>query len=255
MSLRLTGAYLARQAQEASDSGPYIQELLHLTADSSARARFYAPADHPDVHIRPACPDDLPRLTELCHTGVTRFGYPPGERAKQLHADFPVARQHFAVALNEAGAITGFAYTVRLNRSTWRIAAETRAAFFDGLPRAELAAIQASPATTRQACLVAGATHLPGYDHVSTALKEALFPEALDRHALSAHYVAYHLLTPDCLELPEIIAAGHSRRTTNIKLGGCRADEWLLRLGDGGLIGWIGEVLRINATELGTLQA
>jgi DNA-binding SARP family transcriptional activator len=245
-------AYLARRAQDAADTGPYIQELLHLVADSSARARFYAPADHPDVHIRPACSDDLPRLSELCESGITRFGYPPAERAKQLHADFPVARKHFAVALNDAGAITGFAYTVRLNCETWRTAAETRAAFFDALPDTELAVIQATPADARQACLVAGATHLPGYDHVSTALKEALFPEALDRRALASDYVAYHLLTPDCLELPEIIAAGHSRRTTNIKLAGCRTDEWLLRFGNGGLIGWIGEVLGIKAAEPGT---
>jgi len=245
-------AYLARRAQDASDTGPYIQELLHLIANSSARARFYAPADHPDVHIRPACPDDLPRLSELCRIGITRFGYPPDERARQLHADFPVAREHFAVAVNDAGAITGFAYTVRLNCETWRTVADTRAAFFDALPDTELAVIQGAPATGWQARLVAGATHLPGYDHVKTALKEALFPEALDRRALTSDYVAYHLLTPDCLELPEIIAAGHSRRTTNIKLGGCRADEWLLRFGNGGFIGWIGEVLGIKATEPGT---
>lgn len=245
-------AYLARRAQDASDTGPYIQELLHLIAYSSARARFYAPADHPDVHIRPACPDDLPRLSELCRIGITRFGYPPDERARQLHADFPVAREHFAVAVNDAGAITGFAYTVRLNCETWRTAADTRAAFFDALPDTELAAIQDAPATGRQARLVAGATHLAGYDHVNTALKEALFPEALDRRALASDYVAYHLLTPDCLELPEIIAAGHSRRTTNIKLGGCQADEWLLRFGNGGFIGWIGEALGIKAGEPGT---
>jgi hypothetical protein len=55
--------------------------------------------------------------------------------------------------------------------------------------------------------------------------------------------VSYHLLTPDCPELPEIIAAGHSRRARDIRLGGCLADEWLLRFGTGGLVGWIGEVL------------
>jgi DNA-binding SARP family transcriptional activator len=245
-------AYLAGQAQEASDTGPYIQELLHLIADSSARARFYAPADHPDVHIRPVGPDDLPRLFELCQSGITRFGYPPAERARQLCADFPVAREHFAVAVNDAGAITGFAYTVRLNRDTWQIAAKTREAFFERLPDTELAAIQATPATARQARLVAGATHLPGYDHVNAALKEALFSEALDRRGLASRYVAYHLLTSDCLELPDIIAAGHSRRATNIKLSGCRADEWLLRFGDGGLISWIGGVLGINTTGPGT---
>lgn len=240
-------AYLAGQAKQARDAGPYVQELMHLTADSSPRARFYAPLDYPGVHIRPACNDDLPRLLDLCRDGITRFGYPPAERSRQLRADFPVAREHFAVAVNDAGAITGFAYTIRLNRDTWRTAAKTREAFFGTLPDTELAAIQAAPAAARQACLVAGATHLPGYDHVSTALKDALFPEAVTHRGVASQYIAYHLLTPDCLELPEIVAAGHTRRAIDLKLGECVADEWLLRFGDGGLIGWIGEVLGIPA--------
>jgi DNA-binding SARP family transcriptional activator len=244
--------YLALRARSATDVGPYIQDLLHLTSDLSAQARFYAPADHPDVHVRPAGPADLPRLTELCHTGITRFGMPPTERARQLRADFPIARQHFAVALNDAGAITGFAYTVRLNRDTWRTAARTREAFFAALPEPELADIMASPATASHKHLVTGATHLPGYDHVSSALKEALFPSVLMHHKLSGHYLAYHLLTADSLELPEITAAGLTKRATNIRFGGWLADEWLLRFGDGGFIGWIGEILGITTATTGT---
>jgi len=34
-----------------------------------------------------------------------------------------------------------------------------------------------------------------------------------------------------------------SRRARDIRLGGCLADEWLLKFGTGGLVGWIGEVL------------
>jgi hypothetical protein len=245
-------AYLAKRAEQAREAGPHVQELMHLTADSSPRARFYAPADYPGVHIRSASRGDLPRLLELCENGVTRFGYPPAERARQLQADFPVAREHFAVAVNDAGAITGFAYTVRLNSDTWRNAAKTRGAFFDALPDTELAAIQAPPAAERQACLVAGATHLPGYDHVSTALKDALFPAAVTRRGVASQYVAYHLLTADCLELPEIVAAGHTRRAIDLKLSDCVADEWLLRFGEGGLIGWIGEVLATSG-EAGAL--
>jgi hypothetical protein len=60
------------------------------------------------------------------------------------------------------------------------------------------------------------------------------------------------LLTPDCPELPEIIAAGHTRRAIDIKLGDCVADEWLLRFGDGGFIGWIGEILGITTATTGT---
>jgi hypothetical protein len=71
--------YLAQRAHSETDTGPYIQELLHL-AVAAARARFYAAADHPDVHVRPVSPQDLPRLAELCHTGITRFGLPPAER-------------------------------------------------------------------------------------------------------------------------------------------------------------------------------
>jgi DNA-binding SARP family transcriptional activator len=237
--------YLAQRAQSATEAGPYVQELLHLTSGLSARARFYAPAGHPGVHVRPVCPDDLPRLTELCHTGITRFGIPPGERARQLRVDFPVARQQFAVALNDAGAITGFAYTVRLNSDSWRIAAKTRGAFFAALPEAELADIMATSPAASHVGIVTGATHLPGYDHVSLALKEALFPRALMRHTLSGHYIAYHLLTGDCLELPVIIGAGLTKRAEDIRLGGWLADEWLLRFGDGGFMGWIGEILGI----------
>lgn len=236
-------AYLAQRAQSATEAGPYVQELLHLTSDLSARARFYAPGGHPGVHVRLVCPDDLPRLTELCHTGITRFGIPPGERAHQLRADFPIARRNFAVALDDAGAITGFAYTVRLNSDSWRIAAKTREAFFAALPEAELADIMATAPAASHAGIVTGATHLPGYDHVSLALKEALFPRALMRHTLSGRYIAYHLLTRGCLELPVIIGAGLTRRAEGIRLGGWLADEWLLRFGDGGFMGWIGEIL------------
>jgi DNA-binding SARP family transcriptional activator len=244
--------YLSRRAQSATDVGPYVQDLLHLISGMSAQARFYARADHPDVHVRPVNPADLPRLIELCHTGITRFGMPPTERARQLRTDFPIAGQQFAVALNDAGAITGFAYTVRLNRDTWRTAAETREAFFATLPEPELADIMASPIEASHNNLVTGATHLPGYDHVSEALKQALFSSALMHHTLSGPYLAYHLMTADSLELPVITAAGLTKRATNIRLGGWLADEWLLRFGDGGFIGWIGEILGITTATTGT---
>jgi Bacterial transcriptional activator domain len=238
--------YLAQQARSAGDAAPYIQELLHLVSGLSAWARFYAPVGHPDVHVRPVSPDDLPRLTILCDTGITRFGIPPAERARQLHTDFPVAQQDFAVALDQAGAITGFAYTVRLNRDTWRTVAETREAFFAALPEAELAGIMATPAAASHSVMVTGATHLPGYDHVGPTLKESLFPGVLKHQALSGPYRAYHLLAPDCLERPVIAAAGLTIRAKDIRLEGWLADEWLLKLGDSGFIGWIGEILGIQ---------
>lgn len=236
-------AYLAQQARSSPDASSYVQELLHLAADSAVRAKFYAPAEHPDVHVRPATPGDLPRMTELCHIGVTRFGLPSDERARQLQADFPAVRRQCVVALNDAGAITGFAYVLRLNGDTLGIAAKTRERFFATLPEPELADIKSATNTTSRVFLVTGATHLPGYDHVSSALREALFPKARDRRTLAEQFVAYHLLTPDCLELPEIIAAGHTRRRRNIDMGGYEVDEWLLRFGEGGFLGWIGEVL------------
>jgi hypothetical protein len=88
---------------------------------------------------------------------------------------------------------------------------------------------------------------------VSLALKEALFPRALMRHTLSGHYIAYHLLTRDCLELPVIIGAGLTPRAKDIRLGGWLANEWLLRFGDGGFIGWIGEILGIPKAPLPAL--
>jgi DNA-binding SARP family transcriptional activator/DNA polymerase III delta prime subunit len=238
--------YLARNACSAPDAGPFIQELLHMAADATPLARFFAQGDHSDVHIRPVRPDDLPRLIELSHAGVTRFGYPPAERARQLEADFPVVQRDFVVSLNEAGALTGFAYYVRLNRHTWRTAAETRQGFFAALPEPELTAITTAPATFSLAFLIAGQTHLPGYARVSAALREALFSIAHDRDNVGAGFVAYHLLTPDCPELPEIIATGQSRRTRNIMLSGCTVDEWLLSFGDGGLVGWVGDVLGLD---------
>ena len=239
--------YLAGRARSAADAGPYIQELLHLAAGSSSRARFYAPADHLDVHVRPVSPDDLPRLTELCHTGITRFGMPPAERARQLRTDFPVAHNHFAVALNEAGATTGFGYTVRLNHDTWRTAAMTREAFFGRLPEAELADIMATPPTASRSAIVTGATYLPGYDHVGAALKQALFPDALKRQSLYGHYRSYHLLSRDCPEASVVTSAGLTLRSTDIELNGWRADEWVLSFGDGGFIGWIGEILGVGS--------
>jgi hypothetical protein len=235
-------AYLAGQATTAPDAGPWIQELLHLAVYSVAQA-FFAPVDHPDVHVRPGTPDDLPRLTELCHTGVTRFGVPPAQRVRQLHTDFPFARPDFAVAVNDAGTITGFAYAVRLNRESWRAAAATREPFFAALPEAELATIKAAPSPESRASLVTGATHLPGYDHVGAALREALFFKGHGRHALTASFTSYHLLTPDCPAFEEITAAGHARRTRNIEIEGTLFDEWLLQFGDRGVIGWIGEGL------------
>ncbi len=240
--------YLVRQAQSAAEPGSYIQELLHLAAGGSATARFYAPSDWPQVHVRAVSPEDMPRLRELCHAGITRFGIPPAERVRQLEADFPVARHHFAVAEDDAGNITGFAYTVVLNNRTWRAAATTRRAFFARLPERELAAIRTAPEGTNPGFLVTGATHLPGHDHVSAALREYLFPKVRDGRWLASDYTAYHLLAADCPELPEIITAGLIRRAANIRIGGCMVDEWLLRFGAGGLVGWLAEASKSPIT-------
>jgi hypothetical protein len=232
-------AYLAGRASSAADAGPLIQELLHLAAACAPLARFFAPADHPKVYVRPVRPDDLPRLIELCHTGITGFGFPPEERARQLMSDFSAAGQQSAVALDEAGAVTGFAYTLRLNRDTWRIAARTRPAFFDTLPGPEREAIETAPGTSRHAAVVAGPTYLPVHDHIKGAPKQRLFAQAFDHRTVQGNYVAYHLLTAGAPDLPEIPAAGHTHRTKDIPVGGCLADEWLIRFGQGGLIGWI----------------
>src|SRR5262249_58493043 len=64
-------AYLATMAASSPDPGPYAQELLHLAAASSPRARLHAQSEHPGVRIRPATPGDLPRLTEPCPIGAT----------------------------------------------------------------------------------------------------------------------------------------------------------------------------------------
>ncbi len=245
-------AYLARQAATAADPGPWVEEMLHMASAASAMARFYAPADHPRVRVRPGRPADLPRLTELCHRGVTRFGLPPAERARQLSTDFPAALRHFAVAEDDGGRITGFAYTIFLNAVTWPMAARTREGFFAALPEPELTTIRtAAENAPLRAVLVAGATHLPGYDHVNPALRQYLFPQARERGMLGAGFVAYHLLTADCPELPEITAAGLTRRTAGLSLGGCLVDEWLLRFGDGGFVGWIAEALGIDAVGAG----
>lgn len=241
--------YLAGLAASSKDPGPLAQELLHLAADSSPQARFYAPSDHNSVQLRQARPDDLSRLNELCRTGVTRFGMSVAERMKQLNTDFHVAQEFFAVALDEGGSIEGFAYTVPLNSATWRVAAETRGPYFATLPEPEMEAIKAAPHETLPAVLVTGATHLPGYDHLGKALREWLFAKGRDRYALGASYIAYHLLAADCLELADIVNAGLARRATGIQLGDCLVDEWLLKFGDRGFVGWIAEALGIDSAK------
>ena len=101
-------AHLAQLASTSAEPGPYVQELLHLAASTSARARFYAPGGHAGVRFREVRPDDLPQLTELCYTGITRFGLPSAERARELAADFPVAQRRFVVSMDH-DEITGFA--------------------------------------------------------------------------------------------------------------------------------------------------
>lgn len=236
-------AYLARLACSAPDAGPYVQELLHLAADSSSCARFYAPSDHPAVRVRPARPDDLPRLRELCHIGITVSGIPAAERIRQLDADFQVAWRSFAVAMNARGAITGFAYLVPLTGATWRAAARTRGSFFATLPDREKTRIMAADDRAWPACIATGATHLPGHDHVRRALREDQFRQASNRHTIRDTFIAYHLLAARSPELPDVNAAGHTRRRQAIRLGDCLVDEWLLRFGDGGLVGYLAEAL------------
>jgi hypothetical protein len=80
--------------------------------------------------------------------------------------------------------------------------------------------------------------------------KQKLFASAFDHHTITGHYVAYHLLTVDAPDLPEIRAAGHTQRARDISLGSCVADEWLIRFRDGGLIGWIGKTLGVGPAAL-----
>ena len=237
-------AHLARLASTSAEPGPYVQELLYLAADTSVRARFYAPGGRAGVRIRQVRPDDLPQLTELCYIGITRFGLPAAERARELAGDFPVAQRRFVVSLDDSDEITGFAYTIGLNRVTWRAVAGTRKSFFAALPVSELASIRTASERAPAAVLVTGATHLPGHDHLGPALRKALIWETDGLGANRPGVVAYHLLTPDCLELPEIVAAGwHVRRMTGIKLETCAVDEWLIRHGRRDFVGLLATAL------------
>jgi len=237
-------AYLTTMAASSPDPGPYAQELLHLAAASSVRARLHAQSDHPGVRIRLATPGDLPRLTELCTTGATRCGLPPATRIRQLNADFDLARPSLVVALADDGSITGFSYSLDLNSSTWQAAARTRGGYFDTLPTAELAAIKAAPAGSFGAGLWTGITHLPGHDHVGAALGEGLFAVNASRLGLGAGVIVYNLLTPDTLDLPYLTSAGFTPRTTSIPLGDCLADEWVCTFGEQGIAGWATDALK-----------
>ena len=241
-------AYLAAMAAAASRPGPYAQELLHLAASASPRARFYTAPRDSGVQVRDVDPRDLPRLRDLCRTGITRFGLPPAARIAQLDSDFRVAREIFAVATDETGQITGFAYSIPLSTSTWRTAAKTRNSYFATLPEPEMTDITAAPDNEPCAALVTGTTHLPGYYHVDAALRQALFAKGRQRnpHTLAARFTGYHLVTPDCPALAEFATAGHTRRTTGITLGRCHVDEWILEFGDHGFTGWTAELLRSN---------
>jgi len=237
-------AYLTTMAASSPDPGPYAQELLHLAAASSVRARLHAQSDHPGVRIRLATPGDLPRLTELCTTGATRCGLPPATRIRQLNADFDLARPSLVVALADDGSITGFSYSLDLNSSTWQAAARTRGGYFDTLPAAELAAIKAAPAGSFGAGLWTGITYLPGHDHIGAALGEGLFAVNASRLGLGAGVIVYNLLTPDTLDLPYLTSAGFTPRTTSIPLGDCLADEWVCTFGEQGIAGWATDALK-----------
>jgi len=237
-------AYLTTMAASSSDPGPSAQELLHLAAASSPRARLHAQTDHPGVRIRLATRDDLPRLNELCTIGATRCGLPPAERIRQLNADFDLARPSIVIALADDDSITGFSYSVDLNSSTWQAAARTRGAYFDTLPPAELAAIKTAPAGSFGAGLWTGITHLPGHDHVNAALIEGLFAVNASRLGLGAGVIVYNLLTPDTLDLPYLTSAGFTPRTTSIPLGDCLADEWVCAFGEQGIAGWATDALK-----------
>jgi hypothetical protein len=231
-------AYLTTMAGSSADPGPYAQELLHLAAASSARARLHAQSDHPGVRVRLATPGDLPRLNELCAIGATRCGLPPAERTRQLNADFDLARPSIVIALADDGSITGFSYSVDLNSSTWQAAAQTRGTYFDSLPAAELATIKATPAGSFGAGLWTGVTYLPGHDHVQAALSEGLFAVNASRLGLGEGVIVYNLLTTDTLDLPYLTSAGFTQRTTSIPLGDYLADEWVCTFGEQGIAGW-----------------
>jgi hypothetical protein len=231
-------------AASSPDPGPFAQELLHLAAASSPRARLHVQSDHPGVRIRLAVPDDLPRLKELCMTGATRCGLPPTERIRQLNADFDLARPSIVIALADDDSITGFSYSVDLNSSSWQAAAQTRGAYFDTLPAAELAVIKAAPAGSFGAGLWTGVTYLPDHDHVNAALVEGLFAVNASRLGLGAGVIVYNLLTPDTLDLPYLTSAGFTPRTTSIPLGDCLADEWVCAFGERGIAGWATDALR-----------
>ena len=239
-------AYLTRMAASSPDPGPYAQELLHLAAASSPRARFYAQSDHPGVRIRLATPADLPRLNHLCTIGVTRCGLPPAARIRQLNADFDLARPSLVIALADDDSITGFSYSVDLNSCTWRAAAQTRGSYFATLPEAELGAIKAAPAGSFGAGLWTGVTHLPGHDHIYAALQEGLFAVNASRLGLGAGVIVYSLLTPDTPDASYLTTAGFTQRTTGIPLGDCLADEWVLVFGEQGIAGWAADALKAD---------
>jgi len=237
-------AYFTSMAASSPDPGPYAQELLHLAAASSARARLHAQSDHPGVRIRLATPGDLPRLSELCTIGITRCGLPRAARMRQLKADFDLAQPSLVVALADDGSITGFSYSLDLNSSTWQAAAQTRGTYFDTLPTTELATIKAAPAGSFGAGLWTGITHLPGHHHVNAALSEGLFAANASRLGLGAGVIVYNLLTPDTLDLSYLTSAGFTPRTTSIPLGDCLADEWVCTFGEQGIAGWATDALK-----------
>src|SRR5262249_56032014 len=110
-------AYLARTAASSPDPGPYAQELLHLAAASSARARLHAQSEHPGVRVRLATAGDLPWLTELCKIGGTRCGLPPAERIMQLNPDFDLARPSLGLPPARRGPLPGLSLPPALHTS------------------------------------------------------------------------------------------------------------------------------------------
>jgi len=237
---------LAGSAQ--ADRGHVVPELLHLVGETVGPRRFFADASDRGVSVRQAHDGDLAELERVCRGGAHNFGWRTGQMLRELRADFPVARDWFAVATS-GDRIVAYSYSLPLHRETRAAVASARGDYFSVLPAAEQAAIRQAPPDKPAAFLIVGTVALPSHRSAEPALRFATFT---NRHVRAPSVSRSYVLMPaDSPFEATAVSLGMSRRLTGIGMpsGEPPADEWILEYGARGFPSWVQRSLNLPEQE------
>jgi hypothetical protein len=230
--------HLRRQVTGRGTSPHVVEELAFLAGQGSAEAGHFAPRGQPDLEVRPAAPDELGVLEELCRAGRTNFGTPGSRRLRELAADLAVAPEWCLVAVARGCGPVAFGYSFPLCGPTLPAAASTRRAYFERLPGEELAEIESAAPDDPPAFLITGTTLLASHPQAEHAIRRATFAR---RNAYAPRARRSYLLVPRGSPFERSATAmGMRRRLTGVHLDGADEpfDEWVLEYGELGFVGW-----------------